>query len=100
MSADLQLQREQASNATERASRLQQELGSSNTKVAVLEERLAAYERTQPVRHMAIFAGTTLLAIAIDLFKGDLKVVGSIVALLGAGLLVFGSLTKQRGSER
>jgi hypothetical protein len=98
MSADLQLQREQASNANDRANRLQQELGSSTTRIAVLEERLAAYERTQTVKHVAIFAGTALLAVAVDLIKADMKIVGSIVALLGAGLLLFGWVTKQRGS--
>jgi hypothetical protein len=100
MSTDLQLQREQASSATEHANRLQQEFATSSARVAVLEERLAAYERTQTIKHIAIFAGTALLAVAIDLFKAELKALGSIVALLGAALLVFGWITRQRGDQK
>lgn len=100
MSADLQLHREQASLANDRANRLQQDLGASNTRVAVLEERLSAFERTQTVKHISIFAGTALLAVAIDLFKADLKVLGGIVAVLGVGLLGFGAITKHRGAQK
>ena len=100
MSTDLQLHREQASTAFERVNHLQQELGTANTRVAVLEERLAAHDRTQNVKHIAIFAGTVLLAVAIDLFKAEMKAVGTIVAVLGAGLLVFGWISKQRGVQK
>lgn len=100
MSKDLQIQRESASAANERANQLQRELGTANTRVAVLEERLAAHERTQNVKHIAIFAGTALLAVAIDLFKAEMKVVGAIVAILGAGLLFFGWISKQRGIQK
>jgi hypothetical protein len=100
MSTELQIQREHASSAIERVNHLQQELGSANTRVAVLEERLDAHDRTQNVKHFAIFAGTALLAVAIDLFKAEMKAVGAIVAVLGAGLLVFGWISWQRGVQK
>jgi hypothetical protein len=100
MSTELQLQREQASSAIERADRLQQQLAISTARVAVLEERLAAYERIQTVKHIAVFAGTALLAVSIDLFKAELKGLGSIVGFLGAALLLFGWITRQRGDQK
>ena len=100
MSTDLQIQRENASTAIERVNDLQQELGKANTRVAVLEERLAAHERTQIVKHIAIFAGTALLAVAIDLIKAEMIAVGIIVALLGGGLLVFGWISRLRGVQK
>ena len=100
MSTELQIQRENASTAIECVNDLQQELGKANTRVAVLEERLAAHDRTQNVKHIAIFAGTALLAVAIDLYKAEMFTLGTIVALLGGALLVFGWISRQRGIQK
>jgi hypothetical protein len=100
VTADLQLHRSQAAEAQARATQLQQEVGVANTRIAVLEERLAAHERTQATKSIAIFSGTVLLAVSIDLLKAEFVIPGIIIAALGTTLVLFGWITKLRGAQK
>ncbi|MCX7156293.1 MAG: hypothetical protein NTW45_07620 [Rhodocyclales bacterium] len=100
LSDDLRIQREQNAEQLAKTSRLQDDLTTYRTQTAVLEERLRAVERTQSVKQVAVFAGTAMLAVAVDLYKGQLDALAAIVAVLGAGLLVFSWFTGHGGTSK
>jgi hypothetical protein len=99
LSEDLRVHREQAIDARAKVAELQDNLGTCRTRAAVLEERLSAVEKTQTVRHVSIFAGTALVAVAIDLYKAQLTPSAVVVGLLGVALLVFGSFSRSGGTK-
>lgn len=79
--------------------RVTNELATSTTHAAVLDERLGSISRNQRIRQLAVFAGTALAGVAIDLWKSDMTKVAAIVGVLGVALLLFGALTPTGGAK-
>lgn len=100
LSDDLRIQRDRNAEQMAKISSLQDDLTNYRTQTAVLEERLTAVEKTQSIKQIAVFAGTAMLAIAVDLYKGQLNTLAVIVAVLGIGLLVFGWFTGHGGTSK
>jgi hypothetical protein len=71
--------------------RLTADLSVSTTRVAVLEERLGAVRGGQRIRQLAVFAGTAIVGVAIELWKSDLVKLAILLAILGVVLLAVGA---------
>ena len=99
LSSDLIDARHIVSNKDTELQRVNTELSAKTTRVAVLEERLGSLSRNQRIKQIAVFAGTVLLSVAIDLWKSNNANIAVIIGLLGAVLLAFGGFSPAGGSK-
>lgn len=77
--------------------RINDKQNSVATRVAVLEERLGSLTKSQRIRQVAVFSGTALFGIAIDLWKSALVTPAVLLAALGTVLLAFGAFSQPGG---
>lgn len=68
--------------------------------LASLKARLNEAIGATQTKQVATFVGTSLLGVAVDLYRNSLIVVASLLGILGLGLLVFAALSTRGGKNK
>lgn len=98
LSHDLQSSKQEIIDTRAQLSKAQSDLSDAKTRIAVLEERLRTDSRDRHLKNFCIFLGTTFIGLGIDLVKSDFNTLGTISAISGTVLLIFGWISSSKGS--